>query len=134
MPFNTYDGGVVADQATGRPLMGLTAKVFDAETDAPVQVYRDEQPITLITGAHGLLAPFQTEDTTRRVRLETGPVKLHQWCLEVVGASGDAVAELERLTVSHIAIDTDGTPYYAPGSATVKVGQDTDGTPFLVLA
>lgn len=31
---------------------------------------------------------------------------------------------------SNIALDTDGTPYYSPGSVTIKVTQDTDGTPY----
>ena len=133
MAFFHYDGGVVADQATGRPLMGQPVKVFDEETDAPVQAYREGQPVTLVTGAHGLIEQFQTEDTTRRVRLHAGPVRLRQWSQEMVAAGGAAVTELERLTVSHIALDEDGTPYYSPGSATVQVGQDTDGTPYIRL-
>lgn len=35
-----------------------------------------------------------------------------------------------ELDTSHVALDTDGTPYYRPGSTTVKVRQDADGTPF----
>lgn len=37
-------------------------------------------------------------------------------------------------TISHIALDTDGTPYFSPGSMTVKVLQDTDGTPYYQAA
>lgn len=133
MAFFHYDGGVVADQATGRPLMGQRARVFDEETDAPVQAYREGRPVTLVTGAHGLIGQFQTEDSTRRVRIEVGPVRLRQWSQEMVAAGGNAVAELERLTISHLALDTDGTPYFSPGSATVQVGQDDDGTPYIRL-
>ena len=131
--MQNYDGGVVADEATGRPLVGRNVKVFDEETDAPVQVYREGIPVNLVSGAHGLIPQFQTEDSTRRVRIEVGPVRLRQWSQEMIAAGGAAVAELERLTVSHIALDTDGTPYYSPGSATVQVGQDTDGTPYIRL-
>lgn len=39
-----------------------------------------------------------------------------------------------KLTVSNIALDTDGTPYISFGSASVKVLQDTDGTPYYTAA
>ena len=123
MAFFHYDGGVVADQATGRPLMGQPVRIFDEETDAPIQAYREGQPVTLVTGAHGLIDQFQTEDTTRRVRIEVGPVRLRQWSQETITG----------LRVSHIDLDTDGEPYYSPGSATVPVGQDLDGTPYIVI-
>lgn len=127
-----YDPVVVADQATGRPLVGVIATAIDAETLVPVQAYRDGNPITLLSGAHGLIGEFQTDETTRRVQITAGPVTLHRWCQELVGASGAAIAELERLTVSHVALDTDGTPFFSPGSATARVLADTDGTPFFI--
>lgn len=133
MAFFHYDGGVAADQATGRPLMGQPVRIFDEETDAPVQAYREGRPVRLVTGAHGLIGQFQTEDSTRRVRMEVGPVRLRQWSQEMIAAGGDAVAELERLTTSHISLDTDGVPFYSPGSTTVQVGQDLDGTPYIRL-
>lgn len=88
--MQNYDGGVVADHATGRPLMGQPVKIFDEETDAPVQAYREGQPVTLVTGAHGLIDQFQTEDTTRRVRMEVGPVRLRQWSQEMIASAADA--------------------------------------------
>ena len=83
-----YDPVVVADQATGRPLVGVIATAIDAETLVPVQAYRDGNPITLLSGAHGLIGEFQTDETTRRVQITAGPVTLHRWCQELVGASG----------------------------------------------
>lgn len=130
--MHTYDPCVVADQATGRPLVGIRATVQDAETMAPVQTYRDGEPVPLITGAHGLISEFQTDDETRRVHITAGQVRLTQWCQELVGASGAAIAELERLTVSNVALDTDGVPYFSPGSVTARVLADTDGTPFFI--
>ncbi|MEU3847207.1 right-handed parallel beta-helix repeat-containing protein [Micrococcus terreus] len=88
--MQNYDGGVVADQATGRPLVGRNVKVYDEETDAPVQVYREGVPVNLVSGAHGLIPQFQTEDSTRRVRMEVGPVRLRQWSQEMVDAAADA--------------------------------------------
>lgn len=103
MGFYHYDGGVVADQATGRPLMGQPVKIFDEETDAPIQAYREGQPVTLVTGAHGLIEQFQTEDTTRRVRMEVGPVRLRQWSQEMIAsaaAAGDDISSaLEQVEV-----------------------------------
>lgn len=34
--------------------------------------------------------------------------------------------------VSNIALDTDGIPYYSPGSTSVHIIQDTDGTPYFI--
>ena len=103
MAFFHYDGGVVADQATGRPLMGQPVKIFDEETDAPIQAYREGQPVTLVTGAHGLIPQFQTEDSTRRVRIEVGPVRLRQWSQEMIAsaaAAGDDISSaLEQVEV-----------------------------------
>ena len=134
MKFSNYLGGLVADHASNRAVPNKIARVYDDETGERVKVYMEGQERTLASGAHGLLPPFQTEATTRRVRIEIGPPPyLRQWSVEMVDAGGAAVAELERLTVSHIALDTDGTPYFSPGSATVQVGQDTDGTPYIRL-
>lgn len=90
-----YDPVVVADQATGRPLTGVRATVIDAETLAPVQTYREGQPAPLVTGAHGVIAEFQTEETTRRVQLTAGPVRLTRWCQETVGAAQDGADRAE---------------------------------------
>lgn len=86
-----YDARVIADQATGRPLAGIRATLLDAETQTVVQAYRDGVPVTLVSGAHGLIGEFETEETTRRVALTAGPVRLTMWCQEVEGTAADAV-------------------------------------------
>ena len=125
--MQNYDGGVVADQSTGRPLMGRPVRVYDEETDAPVQVYREGIPVNLVSGAHGLIPQFLTEDSTRRVRMEVGPVRLRQWSQEMVAAGGAAVAELERLTISHIERTPDGRLAFAPGTGTIPVARTSSG-------
>lgn len=125
--MHTYEARVIADQATGRPLAGVRVAVEDAETGVPVQPYRDGAPVQLVTGAHGLITEWQTEDTTRRVALTAGPVRLTQWCLELVGASGQAITELERLTVSHVARSTSGRLVFAQGTGTVPVTRTSTG-------
>lgn len=127
MPFFHYLGGVAADQATGRPLMGVVVRVMDDETNAPVQAFVEGDERTLVTGAHGLIQPFQTEDSTRRVRLEVGPVRLRQWAIEITGAAGEAITELERLTISHVAVDTEGRLFFSPGSTEVRLSRDSAG-------
>lgn len=93
--MHTYAAQVVADQATGRPLAGVRVTVEDAETGVPVQPYREGAPVQLVTGAHGLITEWQTDETTRRVALTAGPVRLTQWCIELVGAAADAATEFE---------------------------------------
>ena len=100
--MHTYEARVIADQATGRPLAGIRVTVEDAETGVPVQPYRDGAPVQLVTGTYGLINEWQTDETTRRVALTAGPVRLTQWCEELIGASGQAITELERLTISHV--------------------------------
>lgn len=36
----------------------------------------------------------------------------------------------DQFSTSHIALDTDGVPYYSPGSMTVQIHQDADGVPY----
>ena len=40
--------------------------------------------------------------------------------------------EALALPVSNIALDTDGVPYYSPGSTSVQIIQDVDGTPYFI--
>lgn len=125
--MHTYEARVIADQATGRPLAGIRVTVEDAETGAPVQPYRDDAPVQLVTGAHGLITEWQTDDTTRRVALTAGSVRLTQWCVELVGASGEAITELERLTTSHVERLTSGRLVFAQGTGTVPVTRTSTG-------
>lgn len=92
-----YDPVVVADQAIGRPLVGVLATVLDAETRVPVQAYRDGNPVTLLSGAHGLITEFQTDETTRRVEITAGPVKMHRWCQESIAAASEAGIRLDEV-------------------------------------
>lgn len=125
--MHTYEARVIADQATGRPLAGVRVTVEDAETGAPVQPYRDGAPVQLVTGSHGLITEWQTDETTRRVALTAGPVRLTQWCVELVGASGQAITELERLTLSHLERSTSGRLVFAQGTGTVPVTRTSTG-------
>ena len=125
--MNTYEARVIADQATGRPLAGVRVTVEDAETGAPVQPYRDGAPVQLVTGTYGLITEWQTDDTTRRVALTAGPVRLTQWCSEVIGAAGQAITELERLTVSHLERSTSGRLVFAQGTGTIPVIRTSTG-------
>lgn len=98
--MHTYEARVIADQATGRPLAGIRVTVEDAETGAPVQPYRDGAPVQLVTGAHGLITEWQTDETTRRVALTAGPVRLTQWCEEIVGGAQAAAERAEAAAAS----------------------------------
>lgn len=131
--MHTYQPGLALDEATLRGLANMPVTVTDEETALPVQVYRAGQPVPqLITGPHGFIPEFQTAKTTRRVRVTVGPYGLTVWCEEMIGASGRAIAELERLTISHVAFDTDGVPAIVQGSASARLIYDTDGVPVVV--
>ncbi|WIK82175.1 hypothetical protein [Micrococcus lylae] len=91
--MHTYAERVFVDVATGRPLAGRRATVVDAETEAPVQAYRNGEPVTLVSGAHGVVDEFQTESTTRRVRVSIDSRSLSSWALEL---PDDALAAADR--------------------------------------
>lgn len=40
----------------------------------------------------------------------------------------------DHFQTSHIALDTDGVPFFSPGSMSVQVHQDTDGVPYFTEA
>lgn len=86
----------------------------DAKTYADVEVGKDRARIAT-TEAHN-----QRQDHDIRQTLRNALAYADSKAQEIQAA----------LDTSHIALDTDGTPYYRPGSTTVKVLQDTDGTPF----
>ena len=113
----TYAARVIADQATGRPLAGVRVVAEDAETGLPVQAYRDGEAVSLVTGAHGLIAEWQTEETTRRVALTAGSVRLTQWCEEVMGGAQDAADRAEAAMWPKGALgDTDLNALTTPGT------------------
>ena len=108
--MHTYAPAVIADQATGRPLAGVRVTVEDAETGAPVQPYRDGAPVQLVTGAYGLISEWQTDETTRRVALTAGSVRLTQWCEELQGTAADAVSLMDdRLAAAASAVSQAAT-------------------------
>lgn len=125
--MHTYAPAVIADQATGRPLVGVRVRVEDAETLAPVQAFRDGAPVTLVTGAHGLITEFQAETTTGMVRLTAGPVTLTRPSVETLKKAAEAVAELARLTVSHVERSASGRLVFAQGTGTVPVTRTSTG-------
>lgn len=115
--MHTYAAAVIADQATGHPLAGIRVTVEDAETGVPVQPYRDGAPVQLVTGTYGLITEWQTEDTTRRVALTAGSVRLTQWCEELQGTAADAVSLMDdRLA---------GAASAANQAATIRDGLET---------
>lgn len=131
--MHNYQPGLALDEATLRGLANLPVTVTDDETGLPVQVYRAEMPVPqLITGPHGFITPFQTEESTRRVRVTVGAYSLTVWADELIGAAGEAITQLERLTVSHVTFDTDGVPAIVQGSASARIIYDTDGVPVIV--
>lgn len=76
-----------------------------------------------------------TKDRTRLAQVEAADVKqaedIRKTLRDALAYADSKARDIQtRLDTSHIALDTDGTPYYRPGSTTVKVLQDTDGTPF----
>lgn len=131
--MHNYQPGLALDEATLRGLANLPVTVTDEETSLPVQVYRAEMAVPqLITGPHGFIPPFQTEESTRRVRVTVGTYSLTVWADELLGAAGEAITQLERLTISHVAFDTDGVPAIVQGSASARITYDTDGVPVVV--
>ncbi|MEW1964629.1 pyocin knob domain-containing protein [Micrococcus sp. NPDC078436] len=135
-----YDARVIADQATGRPLVGIRATLLDAETQTVVQAYRDGVPVTLVSGAHGLIGEFETEETTRRVHVTAGPVRLTMWCSEIMGGAQDAAERAEAAVAEATwpkgalvdanlnALTTPGTYWQSTASlATVARGYPAEG-------
>ena len=132
--MHTYQPGLALDEATLRGLANMPVTVTDEETGLPVQVYRAEMPVPqLITGPHGFIPSFQTEESTRRVRVTVGSYSLAVWADELIGASGRAIAELERLTTTHVALDpATGRTYFSPGSTDVLLVTDSTGRQYAV--
>ena len=117
--MQTYPPFLAVDDAQNRPIANMLAEVVDAETSAPVQVYRDGAPLAaLVTGPNGVVATFQTEDTTRLVEVRVGSVVMVLSSLEAIAkaASGEAAAaeadrasaEADRAASALTAIDDAG--------------------------
>lgn len=120
----------------------------DAKTYADVEVGRDRTRLGLLeattvpkalSDAKAHADAEVAKDRTRLTRAEAADVQqtnaIRQTLRDALAYADSKAADIQReLDTSHIALDTDGTPYYRPGSMTVKILQDTDGTPFYEAA
>lgn len=137
MAFHTFGPGLALDKITMKGLSTVTARVEDADTGEPLQVYTMDDPATptqLTTNRYGYFPEFRATDTARRVRLTFGNLALDQISHEAVGYAADSLDKLDEFTISHVALDTDGQPYFAFGTGTVRVLPDTDGQPYYIPA
>lgn len=107
--MHTFEAAVIADMATGRPLSGVRADLLDADTLVPVQAYRDGEPVSLVSNAHGLIPEWQTEETVQRVQVKAGPVTLTRWAVELMGPPQDTGVQtlaLEAGMEAHSTLNT----------------------------
>lgn len=129
MAFSTYDPFVVVDPVTGRPVRASAGKVINPDTGEPVALFdANDVPIDLVvTNNQGYCGGFKTDTVHRSVLAMFGGVTLRKVALEVLERA-------ESLTVSHLGVDTDGTPYFSPGASAFRVVRDSDGTPYVIPA
>lgn len=128
--MHTYQPGLALDEATLRGLANMPVSITDDETGLPVQVYRAEMPVPqLITGPHGFIPDFQTEETTGRVRVKVGPYELIVWAVEKIAAAADAMWARGPLLDSNLnAVTTPGTYWQStPALATLERGYPRAG-------
>lgn len=120
----------------------------DAKTYADTEVTKDRTRLTgletvtvpkVLTDAKSYADVEVTKDRARLAQTEAADLKQSADIRETLRAAlayADAkAADINKaIDTSHVALDTDGTPYFSPGSTTVKVQMDTDGTPFYKAA
>ena len=126
--MHTYPERLFVDIATGRPLAGIRATLVDEETDAPVQAYRGGAPVTLVSNGFGVVDEFQTEETTRRVRVTVGSRSLSSWCLEVEGTAADAVAQMDDHLADAVAASTEAAAIRDALEPRVRAVEEAVGT------
>lgn len=135
MAFHTFLATLAYDEAARRGITGTLGKVFDQATGVPVEVFdMDEQPTTLVTNASGFMGYFKTDAAYDIVEVQFGHLKLPMVAQEIIKGASGALQELERLSISNLGIDTDGTPYFDIGNTAAHMHQDTDGTPYFTPA
>lgn len=142
MGFHHYPPNLALEAATLSGLANMRARVLDAETDTEVTVYRNERPLAaLITGPRGYIEGFQTEDTTRRVRVEIGDVALYMWADEAIGRVLDAAEGTVVDTGTGVEVDVAAlaTKTYASqvaqsAAASVRAGVDDTLTAYAQTA
>jgi len=128
--MQTYPPFLAIDEAENRPIPNALAEVVDAETSAPVQVFRDGTPLAaLVTGPNGVVTSFQTADTTERVAVRVGSVVMEMWSLEKIGkAAGSGWARGALGDIDLGAVTAPGAYWQStPALATVSRGYPADG-------
>lgn len=135
MAFHTFLASLAYDEASRRGIAGTVAKVTDHYTGVPVDVFdMDGNPTVLVSNASGYAGQFKTSDKHDLVDITFGILTLTKTAEEVIKGASDALAELDRLSISNLGIDTDGTPYFSIGNTVAQMHQDTDGTPYFTPA
>lgn len=135
MAFHTFHSTLAYDPASRRGIAGTVGKVTDQKTGVPVDVYdMDGNPTVLVSNASGYVGYFKTDAAYDIIEITFGTITLAMTALEIIKGASDALTELERLSISNIGIDTDGTPYFDVGNTAAQMHQDTDGTPYYTPA
>lgn len=135
MAFHTFLATLAYDEASRRGVAGTIGKVVDQATGVPVEVFdMDENPTTLVTNASGYVGYFKTDAVHDIVEVTFGHLTLPMTALEIIQGASLALTELERLLISNLGIDTDGTPYFDIGNTAAHMHQDVDGTPYYTPA
>lgn len=125
----------MVDKATGRGVAGAVGVVTDRLTGAPVDVLDSQgNPKRLLTNHDGYFEEFRTSDQHDVIEMTFGRVSLTDTALEITQQAALALDELERLSISNLGIDTDGTPYFSIGNTAAHMHQDVDGTPYFTPA
>lgn len=135
MAFHTFLASLAYDEASRRGIAGTVGKVTDHFTGVPVDVFdMDGNPSVLVSNASGYAGQFKTDAAHRMVDISFGNLSLTKTAEEVIMGAAGALDELERLSLSNLGIDTDGTPYFDLGNAAAQMHQDADGTPYFTPA
>lgn len=120
-----FGPGLAVDPTTHSPVKNVRIQVYDPLSEAYLT------PLSPVYTNHlGQFEQFEIAEDLGAVLITAGPYAVMWSSVEVLTGAAEAVAELERLTVSHIAISPDGVPYYAPGTGTLRIHIAADGTPF----
>lgn len=135
MALHTFGSSLAYDPAVRRGIAGATGKATDMYSRAPVDTYDlAGNPAPLITNASGYFEGFKTEDIHDVLEITFDHITMPAVALEVINGASLALAELDRLSISNLGIDTDGTPYFSLGNTAAHMHQDTDGTPYFTSA
>lgn len=135
MAFHTFLATLAYDEASRRGIAGAIGKVVDQATGGPVEIFdMDGNPTVLVSNASGYVGHFKTDAAYDIVEVTFGHVTMPMTALEIIQGASLALTELERLSISNLGVDTDGTPYFSIGNSAAHMHQDTDGTPYFTPA